>query len=116
MQPQEETLTRLRFQVPDGEYYQQSTETLKLFATRGIANFQWLILPPLDPQDKDKESFRSLRGSLQEARRSAGIPNPLTKLLSTIGADNPPLLTRASYDPDPEAEWLTQSILLTVKR
>jgi hypothetical protein len=116
LQPQEETLTRLRFEVPDGEYYQQSAETLKLFATRGIANFQWLILPPLDPQDKDKESFRSLRGSLQEARRSAGIPNPLTKLLSTIGADNPPSLTRASYDPDPEAEWLTQSILLTVKR
>jgi hypothetical protein len=116
LQPQEETLTRLRFEVPDGEYYQQSAETLKLFATRGIANFQWLILPSLDPQDKDKESFRSLRGSLEEARRSAGIPNPLTKLLSTIGADNPPSLTRASYDPDPEAEWLTQSILLTVKR
>jgi hypothetical protein len=116
LQPQEETLTRLRFEVPDGEYYQQSAETLKLFATRGIANFQWLILPSLDPQDKDKESFRSLRGSLEEVRRSVGIPNPLTKLLSTIGADNPPSLTRASYDPDPEAEWLTQSILLTVKR
>jgi hypothetical protein len=119
LQPGEETLTRLRFQVPDGEYYQQAKETLKLFVTRGIANFQWLILPPLDPQklqEKDKKDYLALRGNLKEATRSGGNLNPLNNLLSTIGADpdNPPEITRASYDPDPNAEWLTRSILLTV--
>jgi hypothetical protein len=121
LQAGEETLTRLRFQLPDEEYYQQSEETLKLFVTRGIANFQWLILPPLDPQklkEEDKKSYQSLRGNLQEATRRGGPPNPLTKLLSTIGADvdNPPGTFRAYYDPDPDAEWLTQSILLKVER
>jgi hypothetical protein len=121
LQPGEETLTRLRFEVPNGECYQQSEETLKLFVTRGIANFQWLILPPLDLQkinEEDKEDYRSLRGNLKEAKRSGGNPSPLSQLLSTIGAepDNPPDIKRASYDPDPNAEWLTQSILLTVKR
>ncbi|NEU76037.1 caspase family protein [Hassallia byssoidea VB512170] len=48
LQQGQQTLTRLHFQVPDGN--QQSEETLKLFVTRGIANFQWLILPPLNQQ------------------------------------------------------------------
>ncbi len=45
LQSQEETFTRLRFNIPDGANYQQAQETLKLFVTRGMANFQWLILP-----------------------------------------------------------------------
>jgi hypothetical protein len=31
-----------------------------------------------------------------------------------IGAEQPPSVTRASYDPDPEAEWLTQAIEITL--
>jgi hypothetical protein len=52
----------------------------------------------------------------QEATRSGISLSPLNKLLSTVGAnlDNPPELTRASYDPDPNAEWLTISITVTV--
>ncbi len=120
LQPKENTMTRLRFEVPNAEHYQQATETLKLFVTRSNANanFQWLILPPLDPQEEDQEQFSSLRGSLKQATRSVGKQNPLNNLLSTIGADpdNPPEQTRASYDPDPDAEWLTKSISLTVER
>ena len=127
LQPGENTMTRLRFAVPDGESYKESVETLKLFVTRanGNANFQWLIMPPLDPQlieEEDREKHRSLRGSLKEkeATRGAGRKsNPLNQLLSTIGADldDPPEQTRKFIpDPDPDAEWLTKSISLTVQR
>ncbi len=120
LHPEEEIFTRLRFEVPNREYYQQSKETLKLFVTCGNANFQWLILPPLDSQqvpEEDKRRYYALRGSLHAAHRNAGTPHHLTKRLSKIGADtnNPPTLNRASYDPDPNADWLTQSILLTVR-
>jgi hypothetical protein len=116
LQPQEETLTRLRFQIPDGVNYHQAKETLKLFVTRGIANFQWLLLPSLD-KEADSE-YRTMRSSLNAGLKAEENPSPLSRLLSTIGADvdNPPPLKRAYYDPDPNAEWLTQSILLTVKR
>jgi hypothetical protein len=117
LQPGEETLTRLRFQVPEGEYYQQTVETLKLFVTRGLANFQWLLLPPLDRGKMTEEArgeYRSLRGSLQEATRSMGSTNPFNNLLAMLGAEEPPSVTRASYDPDPDAEWLTRAIEITV--
>ncbi|MBN4005429.1 caspase family protein [Nostoc sp. LPT] len=123
LQSGEETLTRLRFDLPNGEYYQQSEETLKLFVTRGIANFQWLILPPLDEELGKRGG--NLNEELQQIAEEKGATrgekpqiSPLNQLLSQVGADvdKPPTLTRASYDPDPNAEWLTQSILLTVKR
>lgn len=127
LQPGENTMTRLRFEIPNGTSYRESVETLKLFVTRanGNANFQWLILPPLDPQkikEEDKAEYRSLRGSLKEKEktRSAGQKsNPLNNLLSTIGADidNPPEQTRKFIpEPDPDAEWLTKSISITVQR
>jgi hypothetical protein len=116
LQPQEETWTRLRFQIPDGAHYQQAKEALKLFVTRGLANFQWLILPALD-QEANAE-HRAMRGMLKAAMKAKENSSPLSKLLSTIGADvdSPPSLMRAAYDPDPNAEWLTRSILLTVKQ
>ena len=44
--------------------------------------------------------------------------NPLNNLLSAIGSDlnNPPEKTRAFvYEPEPEAEWATKAILITIK-
>ncbi len=44
--------------------------------------------------------------------------NPLNDLLTAIGndVDNPPEKTRAMiYEPDPDAEWLTKEILITIK-
>ena len=116
LQPGEETQTRLRFSIPSGQNYKQTEETLKLFATRGNANFQWLILPSLDNEaDAD---FAQTRSALQTGTRSAAGSSPLAQLLSAIGADkaNPPPATRASYEPDPNEEWLTKSILLTIEQ
>ena len=44
--------------------------------------------------------------------------NPLNDLLSTIGADidEPPVITRkAKVKPDPNADWATKEIQITVK-
>ncbi|MEG4283797.1 caspase family protein [Microcoleus sp. A006_D1] len=103
-------------EVPEGEDYKQAKETLKLFATRGIANFQWLTLPALD------ENFGK-RGALDEElerqaqTRGLGI-NPLNKLLGTIGADveNPPETRRMRVKSDPNAEWLTKQVTFTITK
>ena len=109
----QEAFTKLRLQLPAD--YQQSKETLKIFATKGLANFQWLILPSLDEQ-------HTTRGNLlNEELRTRGLNqsiNPLNNLLSAIGGDinNPPTLTRAMvYESDPEAEWVTKDIVITVQ-
>ncbi|MEM7590191.1 MAG: caspase family protein [Cyanobacteria bacterium P01_A01_bin.83] len=109
-----EAYTKLRLALP--ENYKQTKETLKIFATKGSANFQWLILPSLDeqPQAKGNSPNEELR------TRSTQTVNPLNNLLTAIGndVDNPPKPenTRAMvYEPDPEAEWATQEINITVK-
>lgn len=116
LQSQEElVIGKLRFKVPDGEEYEQATETLKLFATRGLANFQWLIQSALDREPE-------IKGNLDEelaTRGEAQHINPLNNLLAAIGAnaDNPPTLSRKmEYEPDPNAEWMTKQIQITVKR
>ena len=112
LDPGQEAYTKLRLALP--EDYQQTKETLKIFATRGLANFQWLILPSLDeqPKTRGKDLDRELK------TRSLEQPiNPLNNLLSAIGSDldDPPNKTRAFvYEPEPEAEWATQEIQITV--
>ena len=109
----QEAFTKLRLQLPRD--YQETKETLKIFATKGLANFQWLILPSLDEQPTTKGNL------LNEELRTRGLNqsiNPLNNLLSAIGGDinNPPMLTRAMiYEGDPEAEWVTKDIVITVK-
>ncbi len=106
----QESFTKLRLALP--ENYQQAKETLKIFATKGLANFQWLILPPLDEQPTSRGN------SLNEAIKTRGAINPLNNLLTTIGSDinHPPDKTRAMvYESEPDAEWLTQEILITIK-
>jgi len=104
--PQESIDTPLRFKVPEGKDYEQAKETLKLFATRGPADFRWLKLPSLDQE---------IKGHSQATR---GLKNAFSKLLEAIG-DDPnarPSLTRAAvYEPDPKAEWITQQIQITIK-
>jgi hypothetical protein len=109
----QETFTKLRLQLPAN--YQQSKEVLKIFATKGVANFQWLLLPSLDEQP-------ATRGmALNEALQTRSIGqsvNPLNNLLTAIGSDvdHPPTLTRAMvYESDPEAEWVTKEIVITVQ-
>ena len=109
----QETFTKLRLQLPAN--YQQTKEVLKIFATKGVANFQWLLLPSLDEQP-------ATRGmALNEALQTRSIGqsvNPLNNLLTAIGSDvdHPPTLTRAMvYESDPEAEWVTKEIVITVQ-
>ncbi|MEB3191357.1 MAG: hypothetical protein VKL42_13530, partial [Snowella sp.] len=95
--------------------YQQTQEILKLFATKGVANFQWLLLPPLD----EPPTTRGMSPNEALQTRSMGQAiNPLNHLLTAIGSDgdNPPTLTRAMvYESDPEAEWVTKEIVITVQ-
>ena len=103
--PNETLDTRLSFQVPDKASYQQAKETLKVFATRGFADFRWLRLPPLDQQIQPRSAQR-------------GLSNPFAKLLETIGGDpaQAPKTTRAiMLAPDPNAEWVTKQLQLVVK-
>ncbi len=103
--PNETLDTRLSFQVPDKASYQQAKETLKVFATRGFADFRWLRLPLLDQQIQPRSAQR-------------GLSNPFAKLLETIGGDpaQAPTTTRAIVlAPDPNAEWTTKQLQLVVK-
>jgi hypothetical protein len=99
---------RLRFKVPDGQGYTQAKEMLKLFATRGPADFRWLKLPSLD-QPIEKKEFRTTRS----------LSSAFGKLLEAVGedVDGAPSLTRAAvYEPDPNADWATKQIVITVKQ
>lgn len=99
---------RLRFKVGDGKGYTQAKEMLKLFATRGPADFRWLRLPSLD-QELERKASRGTRS----------ISNSFGKLLEAVGEDTDvsPQLTRAViYEPDPNAEWVTKQIQITVKQ
>ena len=116
----QEAFTKLRLQLP--ENYQQTKETLKIFATKGLANFQWLILPSLDCGLVTNGNLNlQLSNKVEELRTrgEAQTINPFNNLLSAIGSDvnNPPQITRAFvYEPDPEAEWSTQQIQITVAK
>ncbi|MBD1893194.1 caspase family protein [Coleofasciculus sp. FACHB-129] len=103
--PQETVDIPLRFTAPKGAAYQQAKEILKLFATRGSADFRWLRLPPLDHPIKKRH----------EATR--GIQNAFGKLLEAVGADPSvaPVITRAAvYVPDSNADWVTKQIQVTI--
>lgn len=64
-----------------------SVETLKLFATKRLANFQWLILPSLDNRLETKGNLNlQLRSKAEELRTRGEVQtiNPLNNLLSAI--------------------------------
>jgi hypothetical protein len=103
----QETLdTRLRFKVSEGKGYERHKEMLKLFATRGPADFRWLRLPSLD---KERETHYQATRSSQSA---------FGKLLEAVGEDpnvSPSFNRAAVYEPDPNAEWVTQQIQITIE-
>jgi hypothetical protein len=107
LESQETVDTKLYFKLPEAKGYEQAKEMLKLFATRGPADFRWLKLPPLDQQIKGHD----------EATR--GVKSAFGKLLEAVGGDPdiPPSLTRAAvYEPDPNAEWVTKQVQIVVER
>lgn len=114
----------LRMTVPDDEVYQQTKETLKVFAVqRGLADFRWLTLPPLDepPAPRKAELEQDLKDIAEHSvtRGEAEGINPLNDLLSAIGADldQAPKVTRAAtVVVDPKQEWVTKQIQIVVER
>lgn len=103
---QETVDIRLRFQVPESKGYERAKEILKLFATRGPANFRWLRLPSLD---QEIEAHHEV---------TRGIQSAFGKLLEAVGEDPKvsPSLTRAFVcEPDPKAEWVTKQIQITIE-
>ncbi len=96
----------LQFKLPNIEGYETSTEYLKLFATRGQANFKILTLDSLDERPKAKSEYRS-------------IMSPFGQLIDAMGAEeskDASKLTRAAIRiPDPTQEWTTKDIKLTIK-
>ena len=118
----------LRLRVPDDDAYEKTKETIKVFAVqRGLADFRWLMLPPLDEPSGSRGAKldEELKGMVEEGTRSPtrgeepeGI-NPLNSLLSMIGADldKVPNATRsASVVVDPKQEWVTKRIQILVER
>lgn len=114
---------QLRLSLPDDEAYQQSKETLKVFAVqRGLADFRWLTLPSLDEPSEPRgiELDRALKDAEQEVTRGEpeGV-NPLNQLLAAIGADldRAPNVTRAAnVVVDPRQEWVTKQLQIIVQR
>lgn len=120
----QEIYLKMRPALPAGDDDKPAKETLKLFATRGLANFEWLTLPALDVDLGSKGNLEEKLDKEVEERSARGEStniNPLNNLLSIIGADvdNPPPsnLARAMvYEPDPNAEWLTKQVTFTITK
>ena len=118
----------LSMSLPDDEAYQQAREVFKVFAVqKGLADFRWLTLPPLNELQAPKgaELEKELKDMEEEVTRSPdggeepeGI-NPLNKLLKMIGADlgNPPEATRAAtIVVNLKDDWVTKQVQMTLVR
>lgn len=105
---QEIFIGKIRLVIPEGKGYEQgASETFKLFATLGPADFRWLKLPPIGQSIEKKGSGEATHG----------IVSPLGKLLEAVGQDldTGPSMTRAVLEPDPSAEFVTKQIQFTIK-
>jgi hypothetical protein len=117
----------LQLRVPDDNAYEKTKEMIKVFAVqRGLADFRWLTLPPLDEPLKTRGA--ELEGELDKTFYNPEVTrgmkkteeiNPLNNLLKMIGADldKVPEATRsASVVVDPRQEWVTKQVQITVER
>lgn len=118
----EEILLQMR--VPEDAVYQQTRETIKVFAVqRGLADFRWLTLPPLDqpPMPQGAQPDEALVQAAEVTRSGLepeGI-NPLNHLLAMIGADLdrvPNASRSATVVVDPRQEWVTKQVQIWVNR
>jgi len=119
----QEVLLQLR--VPDDDAYEKTKEKIKVFAVqRGLADFRWLMLPPLgEPSEKKGIKLEEeLRGMVEESTTRGEEPegiNPLNSLLAMIGADldkAPDAMRSASVVVDPKQEWVTKQVQIIVER
>lgn len=119
-------LDDLEFEAPEGDDYEQAEETLKVFAVKGLANFKWLTLPPLDEEQQSRGNLDLELENKKEELTRRGVTrgeeltvNPLNNLLSMMGAEvnEPPNITRSfRREPNSNAEWTTKQIQITMKK
>jgi hypothetical protein len=114
----------LSMSLPDDDAYQQAREVFKVFAVqKGLADFRWLTLPPLDKPSEKRggELDADLKGMLEEATtrgENEGV-NPLNDLLRMIGADleQPPEAIRAAtMVVNPDDDWVMKQVQMTLVR
>jgi Caspase domain len=105
-QPNEERQIALQLQLPSAQDYDYATETIKVFAMLGEADFEWLMLPPLDGDFN--------RRGLNPPTH----PTALGMLLEEIGDmyGKPRSSRRARVVLDPCQDWVMKQILITVTR
>ncbi|MGD1699091.1 caspase family protein [Dapis sp. BLCC M229] len=118
-------LDDFEFKAPEGVVYEQAKETLKVFVVKGLANFKWLTLPPLDEEQQDRGYIKRELDKKKEELIEIGVQrgeeleiNPLDKLLTTIGAEinEPPKINRSfRRKPNSNTEWTSKEIQVTVK-
>ncbi|MFK8185279.1 MAG: caspase domain-containing protein [Phormidesmis sp.] len=105
MASKEEQIIPLQISLPsspdDKSIYTTAKETLKVFATLGPADFSWLELPPLDNPVQSKGS--PMRGG-----------SPLSQLLEAMGAEKPTTTRAISLIRDPNQDWTTKQIHITI--
>jgi hypothetical protein len=105
LQPNEERQIVLQLELPPSQDYDRATETIKIFAMLGEADFEWIILPPLDGDLNCRSASLS--------RHSTG----LGLLLEDIGEiEKPNQMRKAQAVLDPCQNWVTQQITITVTR
>jgi hypothetical protein len=105
-QRNEEQMIPLSLQLPQVTGYEEAIETIKVVATIGAADFEWLTLPALDQAIAPRAAKR-------------GLGSPLGTLLEAIGGDAEakPQVTRAAVRvTDPNQEWVTKQIHVAVKQ
>jgi hypothetical protein len=117
----------LRMTMPENVPHQQTKDTFKVFAVqKGLADFRWLTLPPLDEPPaaraaelEQAEQRQIITGNATRSMAQSETVNPLNHLLKMIGADldQAPQITRAGVVvTDPKQEWVTKQISVTVRR
>ncbi|EHJ09263.1 hypothetical protein CWATWH0003_B310 [Crocosphaera watsonii WH 0003] len=119
-------LDDLEFEEPEGDNYEQATETLKVFAVKGLTNFKWLTLPSLDEEQQSRGNLEVDLEKKKEELTRRGVTrgeeltvNPLNNLLSMMGAElnQPPKITRSvRRKPNSNAEWTTKQVQITMKK
>ncbi len=121
---QETVDTRLRFKVPEGKEYEPAKETIKLFATHRSAGFRWLTLPSLDwKSEAHHEATRDLQSAFGKLQEAVGEDPNVSPSLNRGAVYEPdlnvsPSFNRKSsfvYEPDPNDEWVTKQIQITIE-
>jgi hypothetical protein len=101
LDPDQAEVVRVQGFLPDG--YNEGNDILKVFATVGAANFQWLALRPL------RRPGPALHPRVEP-------PNPLEHLFAQLAAIRPAQRNGLVPSQFPEEEWITAQMEIRVRR